>query len=103
MSSPDLRKITSVHCYCFLRVIRYIVKMRRKRIILFNSGLAKKIQKHMKLYFNPRKKERKKSRLNIYFVIGKTETKTIAELKLGSRRGQPGSGPLYGKKSNFEK
>ena len=44
----------------------------------------------------------KKGKLNIYLVIGQV-AKTIAELELGSRRGQPGARRFMGKKSNFGK
>ena len=60
-------------CYIvFWRVIKYIVKMKTKQEILFNFWLAEKIQKHIKLFFCQRKKERKERKANIYFVIGKT-------------------------------
>ena len=44
ISSADFRRIKPVHCF-FLRVMQYIVTMRRREI-LFNFWLAENLQKH---------------------------------------------------------
>ena len=45
MSSTHFKRIKSVHCFFvfFLRVIQYIVKMKKKREILLNFLLSRKI------------------------------------------------------------
>ena len=50
----------------------------------------------MKLLFWP-EKEGKKGKLISILSSERQQAKTIAELELGSRRGQPGAGQFYGK------
>ena len=58
MSSTDFRRIKSVHFF-FLKSNTNIVRMRKKREILFNFWLVGKIQKHEIDFSNQRKKEKK--------------------------------------------
>ena len=59
MSSADFRRIKSVHC-SFWRVVQYIVKIRKKREILFNFWLAEKNTKTHEIDFSTRKRKREK-------------------------------------------